>query len=160
MRLPQVLQWLTSEQPDVFALQETKISDDQFPLEAIEAAGYYGHFSGQPSYNGVATLTKKPASTIATELPGYLDPGRRVLVQHYGDVVIANLYVPNGAQIGSDKYRYKLQWLDALRAYLRQLLTKNSLLVALGDFNIAPEDRDVHDPELWRGKVLVSEPER
>ncbi|MGH6635844.1 MAG: exodeoxyribonuclease III [Gammaproteobacteria bacterium] len=160
MRLPQVLQWLTSEQPDVFALQETKISDDQFPLEAIEAAGYYGHFSGQPSYNGVATLTKKPASTIATELPGYLDPGRRVLVQHYGDVVLANLYVPNGAQIGSDKYRYKLEWLDALRAYLRQLLTKNSLLVALGDFNIAPEDRDVHDPELWRGKVLVSEPER
>ncbi|MGH8656135.1 MAG: exodeoxyribonuclease III [Gammaproteobacteria bacterium] len=160
MRLSQVLQWLTIEQPDVFALQETKITDDQFPLEAIEAAGYCAHFSGQPSYNGVATLTKRPASRIATELPGYLDPERRVLVQYYGDLVIANFYVPNGVAIGSDKYRYKLEWLDALRAYVGQLLAENSLLVALGDFNIAPEDRDVHDPELWRDKVLVSEPER
>ncbi|MGH8615416.1 MAG: exodeoxyribonuclease III [Gammaproteobacteria bacterium] len=160
MRLPQVLQWLSREQPDVFALQETKITDDQFPLGPIEAAGYCAHFSGQPSYNGVATLTKKSASRITTELPGYLDPGRRVLVLHYGDAVIANLYVPNGVAIGSDKYRYKLEWLAALRAFLGQLLTENSLLVALGDFNIAPEDRDVHDPELWRDKVLVSEPER
>lgn len=162
VRLPQVLDWLRSEQPDLLALQETKTTDDQFPEVDIEAAGYKAIFSGQKTYNGVAILSRlqQPASDVVTDIPDLEDPQRRVLFATYGDIRLANLYVPNGASVGSDKYQYKLAWLDKLLAYTKQQLGQHKYLVMVGDFNIAPDDRDVHDPQAWADSVLVSPPER
>jgi exodeoxyribonuclease-3 len=160
VRLPQVLDWLRARQPDILALQETKLTDADFPTLDIAEAGYQAVFSGQKTYNGVATLSHLPAREIVTELPGLDDPQRRVLGATIGDTRILNLYVPNGQAVGSDKYAYKLAWLDRLAVWLEIELSRYPRLVALGDFNIAPEDRDVHDPEAWAGQVLCSEPER
>lgn len=160
VRLPQVLEWLASAAPDLLALQEIKLTDDQFPAAELEAAGYRAVWSGQKTYNGVAILSREPGAEPVTELPGFEDPQRRVLAATYGGVRLVNLYVPNGSEVDSDKYRYKLAWLEALEAWLREELARHPQLVVVGDFNIAPEDRDVHDPAAWAGSVLVSEPER
>ena len=159
VRLPQVLDWLASEQPDVLGLQETKLTDDRFPLQAIEDAGYRVAFSGQPTYNGVAVLARGELRDAVTDIPGLADPQRRVLAATVGDLRFINLYVPNGSEVGSDKYAYKLNWLAHLRDWLAEEAKQHQKLVVVGDFNIAPADADVHDPEEWRGKVLFSEPE-
>jgi len=160
VRLPQVLAWLASVQPDALALQETKLTDDKFPVAEIEEAGYHALFSGQKTYNGVAILSKQPGKEKVTDIPGLDDPQRRVLAASVGDTRIINLYVPNGESVDSDKYRYKLDWLDKLIDFVAAELKHYSKLVVLGDFNIAPEERDVYDPLVWQGKVLFSEPER
>ena len=160
VRLPQLLDWLGEHNPDVMALQETKLPDEAFPGAQIEAAGYRYLCSGQKTYNGVAILSREPLLAAERAIAGFEDPQRRVLAASAGPVRIINLYVPNGQALDSDKYQYKLRWLDALRAWLESELRTYPRLVALGDFNIAPEDRDVHDPAAWSGSVHVSGPER
>ena len=160
VRLPHVLDWAAQESPDIFALQETKLTDENFPKVAIEAAGYQVCFAGQKTYNGVAILSRVAATDIVTDLPGLDDPQRRVLGASFGALRVLNLYVPNGEAVGSDKYGYKLDWLEKLAAFLKTQIQQYPQLVVLGDFNIAPEDRDVHDPVLWQDSVLCSEPER
>ena len=160
VRLPQVLDWLRDQQPDILALQETKLTDPDFPTLDIAEAGYQAVFAGQKTYNGVAILSRLPASEIVTDLPGLDDPQRRVLGATIGKVRVLNLYIPNGQAVGSDKYAYKLAWLDRLAAFAEAELARHPRLVMLGDFNIAPDDRDVHDPAAWAGQVLCSEPER
>lgn len=160
VRLPHVLQWLEAAQPDVLAIQETKTVDEQFPQEEILAAGYNAVFSGQKTYNGVAILSKSEATEIVTDIPGLDDPQRRILAATIDDVRVVNLYVVNGSEVGSEKYAYKLDWLAKVTAWLQEQAAQYPKLVVLGDFNIAPEDRDVHDPAVWAGKILCSEPER
>lgn len=160
VRLPQVLDWLTRQQPDVLGLQETKCTDDRFPREPIEVLGYHLAFAGQPTYNGVAVLSREPIEDVVTDLPGLDDPQRRVLACTTGGIRFINLYVPNGQAVGTDKYAYKLDWLDKLEAFLREELARHEQVAVVGDFNIAPEPEDVHDPTEWEGKVLFSEPER
>ena len=160
VRLPQLLEWLAASAPDVVALQETKLSDDAFPAEELRAAGYHCVYSGQKTYNGVATLARTALHEPLRDIPGYDDPQRRVLAASVAGVRVINLYVPNGQSVDSDKYHYKLGWLRALRSWLRQELVAHAQLVVLGDFNIAPEDRDVHDPAAWIGSVHVSPEER
>lgn len=159
VRLPQVLQWLQHERPDLLALQETKLTDDQFPETDCVAAGYHVVFSGQKTYNGVAILSRAPVTDVVTDIPGLDDPQRRVLAATCGEIRLINLYVPNGESVESDKYRYKLDWLDKLTAWLKTELRQHAKLAVVGDFNIAPADADVHDPEAWRGSVLFSDPE-
>ncbi len=160
VRLGHVLDWLAAEKPDVLALQETKTVDENFPVEQIEAAGYQAAFAGQKTYNGVAMLSLVPGEEIVTDLPGLEDPQRRILASTIGGVRVLDVYVPNGSEVGSEKYAYKLDWLEKLRGFVSAELSRHPRLVVLGDFNIAPEDRDVHDPEAWRGKILCSDPER
>jgi exodeoxyribonuclease-3 len=160
VRLPQVLDWLKGHAPDALCLQETKTEDPNFPRAEIEAAGYVPLHSGQKTYNGVAILAASPAADPVTAIPGFDDPQKRVLAATVGGARVINLYVPNGESVGSDKYRYKLAWLEALTAWLREELARHPRLAVLGDFNIAPEAQDVHDPKLWEGQVLFSEPER
>lgn len=160
VRLPYVLEWLESEQPDVLALQETKTIDENFPLEEIQKAGYFVSYTGQKTYNGVATFSKTPHETIAKSIPGFEDEQRRILAINHSGITVLNLYVPNGSEVDSDKYRYKLNWFAKLHPFITELLSSNDRLIVLGDFNIAPEDCDVHDPQEWQGNVLVSEPER
>lgn len=164
VRLPHVLAWLEAHQPDILGLQETKTIDENFPLEEIEAAGYRVAFAGQKTYNGVAVLSKKEVTDIVTDLPGLDDPQRRVLgatISHEGeDIRFLNLYVPNGSEVDSEKYVYKLGWLEALANHVEEQLVKYENFVMVGDFNIAPDDRDVHDPEAWQDKILCSKPER
>lgn len=160
VRLPQLLDWLGANQPDLVALQETKVLDAAFPAAQIVAAGYQVMFNGQKTYNGVAILARTPLRESVLEIPSFDDNQRRVLAASCGAVRVVNLYVPNGQALGSDKYDYKLRWLKALCVWLRAELAQYPQLVVLGDFNIAPEDRDVHDPAAWAGSVLVSELER
>ncbi len=160
VRLPHVLDWLKTEQPDILALQEIKLIDELFPHEALREAGYECVVSGQPTYNGVAVLTRQPAQNAVRDIPAFDDPQRRVLAVTVGDVRVINLYVVNGEAVGSEKYAYKLAWLDALSAWLAEESQQHPNLVVLGDFNIAPDERDVHDPDKWAGKILCSELER
>ena len=160
VRLPQVEKWLAMRGPDIVGLQETKLPDENFPREALEQAGYHVAFSGQKTYNGVALLSREPLRDIVTDIPGLDDPQRRILGATIGDLRVLNLYVVNGQTVGSDKYDYKLRWLEAVRDYIAADLREHENYIVMGDFNIAPDDRDVHDPELWRNRVLVSEPER
>lgn len=160
VRLPQVLDWLKVEQPDILALQETKTEDRNFPLEDIEAAGYKVNYSGQKTYNGVAILSRIAGSEIATEIPHLDDHQRRILCATFGTVRVLNVYIPNGEVVGSEKYSYKLGWLEKLTGYVEAQLALYPHLILLGDFNIAPESCDVHDPALWEGHVLFSAPER
>ena len=160
VRLPQVLQWLESEKPDIIGLQETKLTDELFPRGEIEAAGYRVLFSGQKTYNGVALLSREEATDPITDLPGLDDPQRRVLGATVSGVRFLNLYVPNGQEVGSDKYAYKLDWIEKLQAHVRAQLEIHENVVIVGDFNIAPEDRDVYDPAGWADSVLFSPPER
>ena len=162
-RLEHVLRWLEGAKPDLLALQETKVKDAAFPLEPLIEAGYEVAFSGQPSYNGVATLARvpRPLEVVATALPGFDDEARRVLVTASEGTLLVNLYVPNGRAVDTESYAYKLAWLEALTAYLQELTAAGAdRLVVVGDFNIAPADADVHDPERWAGKVLCSDRER
>ncbi|MFQ5354897.1 MAG: exodeoxyribonuclease III [Mariprofundaceae bacterium] len=160
VRLPHVLEWLDQTKPDILALQETKLPDERFPRDAIEAAGYNVCFSGQKTYNGVAILSKGQAQNIKTDLVGLNDPQRRFLAASIDDVRILNVYIPNGQEVGSDKYAYKHDWLDALLITLKAELAEYENIVLLGDFNIAPEDIDIHKPERWRGKIMCSNEER
>lgn len=160
VRIPQLTQWLVENPPDVIALQETKVPDDGFPHEAMQALGYQCVASGQKSYNGVALLSKLPIADVVHGMPGYNDDQKRVIAATIGGVRVIDVYVPNGQAVDSAKYQYKLLWLQSLRAYLREEIGRHEKLLVLGDYNIAPEDRDVHDPQAWVGKVHVSEPER
>jgi exodeoxyribonuclease-3 len=160
VRLSHVLQWLAAAQPDVLAIQETKTVDEQFPLAELEAAGYRAVFAGQKTYNGVAILSKVAATEILTDIPGLDDPQRRILAATIDGVRVVDLYVVNGSEVGSDKYAYKLDWLAKVTAWLQQQAVLYPKLVVLGDFNIAPEDRDVHDPLAWGEGILCSPPER
>jgi exodeoxyribonuclease III len=160
VRLPQVLEWLARSAVDVLAMQETKLVDADFPAEAFTALGYQVLYSGQKTYNGVALLSRAPLAAALTDIPGFADPPRRVLAATTAGVRVVNLYVPNGQTVDSDKYHYKLRWLAAVRDWLREEVRQHAHLVVLGDFNIAPEDRDVHDPAAWADSVHVSEPER
>jgi len=160
VRLPQVLEWLATARPDILCLQETKTTDENFPVETIEAAGYHSVYAGQKTYNGVAILSRTPAADILTDIPGLDDPQRRILGARIGAVRVLNLYVVNGQEVGSEKYAHKLHWLEKVAEHVREQLEQHANFVALGDFNIAPEDRDVHDPEAWHERILCSTPER
>ena len=162
VRLAQVLEWLHLEQPDVLALQETKLVDADFPVQEIAAAGYHAAFAGQKTYNGVALLSRTPLSELAIELPHWEDPQRRVLAATVSglDWRVINLYVPNGQAVGSAHYAYKLAWLEQLAVWVTTELARYPQVLLLGDFNIAPDDRDVHDPSAWAGQILCSEAER
>jgi exodeoxyribonuclease-3 len=160
VRLPQVLEWLKKEDPDVLCLQETKITDEEFPAAAFHDAGYHAVYTGQKTYNGVATLSRVPAADVVTSLAGADGTQKRLLAATVNGVRTVNAYIPNGEQVGSDKYAYKLAWLAALDKYLARELKTHSRLALLGDYNIAPEERDVHDPKLWEGRVLFSDKER
>lgn len=164
VRLPQVLEWLASEKPDVVGLQETKVPDEDFPADELREAGFRSHFVGQRAYNGVALLlredTQPEAADLHTAMPGLDDEQRRVIAATVGGWRIVNLYVPNGQSVGSDKYDYKLRWLDALAQWLASEVAAHRRLLVMGDFNIAPEDRDVHDPLEWQGRIMCSDTER
>lgn len=161
VRLPQVLAWSQAARPDVLALQETKLVDERFPKAELEAIGYHSVFSGQKTYNGVAILSREPATDPATDVPGLEDDAqRRVLAATVGDVRVINLYVVNGSEVGSEKFEYKLRWLIKVTDWVGSELEAHENVVVVGDFNITPDDRDVHDPELWREKILCSTPER
>ena len=161
VRLPHLQQWLSDFAPDVVGLQETKLEDHRFPDDALAAAGYRSVFHGQKTYNGVALLARERAlDDVQIAIPGFEDPQARVIAATVGDVRIINLYVVNGQDIGTDKYAYKLRWLEAVRGWVAEELTRHPKLVVMGDFNIAPDDRDVHDPKRWREKILCSTPER
>jgi exodeoxyribonuclease-3 len=160
VRLPHVERWCAEAQPDVLALQETKLEDAKFPVAALEAAGYHAAFSGQKTYNGVAILARQPISDVVHGIDGFDDPQRRILSASVGDLRIVNLYVVNGQAIGTEKYAYKLDWLAKVAAFLAEEIRRHPRLVVMGDFNIAPDDRDVHDPIAWREQVLCSTLER
>lgn len=160
VRLDHVREWIGTAEPDVLVVQETKLRDEDFPADAFAELGYSAVFSGQSAYNGVALLARETPAGLVYDIDGFEDAQRRVLGASVGDVRVVNLYVPNGQRVDSDKYAYKLEWLAALRADLERTLEQHARVVVLGDFNIAPEDRDVHDPAAWAGKVLCSEPER
>jgi exodeoxyribonuclease-3 len=160
VRLPHVLEWLTAHSPDVLVLQEIKQLTEMFPQDELAAAGYTSLANGQKTYNGVAVISKEEPQDPDLELPGLDDPQRRVLAATIGGVRVINLYVPNGSEVGSEKYQYKLGWLRALRDYLAAQLEKYDNVVVLGDFNIAPADEDVYDPEKWGEAILCSPQER
>ena len=160
VRLPHVVDWLREHEPDVLGLQELKTTTEDFPADEISAAGYESVAYGQKTYNGVALISRTAPEDVRCGLPNFPDEQRRAIAATYGDTRVVNLYVPNGQAVGTEKYDYKLEWLDALRDWLADELQQYPQLVVMGDFNIAPEDRDVHDPDAWRGKVLCSDPER
>jgi exodeoxyribonuclease-3 len=160
VRLPHLLDWLKTSQTDVLCVQETKMEDSRFPLAAINEAGYQAVYSGQKTYNGVAVLSKNAATEVVIGLPGFADEQKRLIAASIDGVRMVCAYVPNGESVGSDKYQYKLAWLSALQAWLKEELQRYPRLALLGDYNIAPEDRDVYDPAAWQGNVLVSPPER
>ena len=160
VRLPQLTEWLAANPVDAIALQETKLTDDNFPQAELAALGWQVRASGQKTYNGVAVLARQPLAEVTTDISGFEDPQRRVIAVTSGELRIVNLYVPNGQTVESEKYQYKLGWLAAVRRWLQAELARHPKMIVLGDFNVAPEDRDVHDPAAWAGQVLVSEPER
>jgi len=160
VRLPHLLDWLVRQVPDVVCLQETKLEDANFPEAQIESAGYRCAFAGQKTYNGVAILSRIPLEDVQRGIPGFEDAQQRVVSATVAGTRVVCAYVPNGQSVGSEKYEYKLKWLAAFEAWLREELARHSRVVALGDYNVAPEDRDVHDPKAWEGQVLCSEPER
>ena len=158
VRLPHLIDWLGRVQPDAVCLQETKTEDRNFPLDEIEAAGYRVVYSGQKTYNGVAILSRAPLSAELRGIPDFPDDLKRVIAATIGDVRVICLYAPNGQEPGSEKYAYKLRWYAALTAWLKSEVAGK--LAVLGDLNIAPEARDVHDPKRWERKIHFSEPER
>ncbi|MCE2657686.1 MAG: exodeoxyribonuclease III [Rubrivivax sp.] len=160
VRLPQLLEWLAANPVDALVLQETKLTDDKFPHAEIEAAGYAVQWFGQKTYNGVALLSRSPAQAIQRNIPGLDDEQARVIAGTVDGVRVVGGYFPNGQAPGSDKFAYKMRWLDALRAWLALELQQHAQLVLLGDFNIAPEDRDVHDPVAWAGQIHCTDEER
>ncbi len=160
VRLPHVLDWLEANEPDVLCLQETKLTDENFPHEEIEAAGYHVVYSGQKTYNGVAIISRSGISDVITDVPGLDDPQRRILAATIKGVRVLNLYVVNGQEVGSEKFAHKLFWLGKVTDFIQEQIKHHERFVAVGDFNIAPEDRDVYDPEAWHERILCSTPER
>jgi exodeoxyribonuclease III len=161
VRLPHLEEWLKLRQPDVVVLQETKMEDSKFPDDALAALGYRSVFIGQKTYNGVAILSRESASDVQIGIPGFEDEQKRVIAATVKGVRIVDLYVVNGQDVGTEKYDYKLRWLDAVHAWLSEEIRKHPNLVVLGDFNIAPDDRDVHDPKVWNDEcILTSTKER
>jgi len=164
VRLPQVLQWLERNPVDFLCLQELKLEQDKFPAAEIEAAGYHAVWAGQKTYNGVAILSRQSGRDVIRNIPGFEDPQQRVITSTFElcgqQVRVVNAYCPNGQSLDSDKYQYKLQWFEAFRNWLEREMQSHGNLVVVGDFNIAPADEDVHNPDRWKGQVLVSEPER
>lgn len=160
VRLPQLARWLTANPVDAIGLQELKLPDQDFPRAEIRQLGFHAAHYGQKTYNGVAILARNALDDVARGMPGDDDPQRRVIAATAGGIRVINLYVPNGQTVGSEKYAYKLAWLERLRGYIAAELARHPRLVVVGDFNIAPEDRDVHDPAAWEGSVHVSAPER
>ncbi len=164
VRLPHLLDWLRAHPIDVVCLQETKLSDENFPVDALKAAGYRSVYAGQKTYNGVAILLREPAcpqpAEVQINLPNFPDEQKRLLAVTLDGLRVIDAYFPNGQAVGSEKFDYKLAWIAALTDWLRDELARHERLLLAGDFNIAPEPRDVHDPALWEGQVLFSEPER
>jgi exodeoxyribonuclease-3 len=161
VRLPHLQQWLGAFAPDVVGLQETKLEDHKFPDTALAEAGYRSVFAGQKTYNGVALLSRLPIADVQVGIPNFDDEQKRAIAATVGEVRIVNLYVVNGQDVGTDKYAYKLRWLDAVQTWLEQELRAHPRLVVMGDFNIAPDERDVHDPVVWNdGHILTSTAER
>ena len=161
VRLPHLLQWLADFGPDIVGIQETKLEDPRFPDTALAAAGYRSVFAGQKTYNGVALLSREPAQDVQIGIPGFEDEQKRVIAGTFGDLRVINLYVVNGQDVGTDKYAYKLRWLDAVQAWVAAELQRYPKLVVLGDFNIAPDERDVNDPLVWNeNHILTSTAER
>ena len=160
VRLPHLTDWLAKAQPDIVCLQELKLEDAKFPRAELEAAGYQAAFSGQKTYNGVAILARAGLSEVSMGMPGFADEQKRVIAATVGGVRSVCVYCPNGQAVGSEKYGYKLRWFAALGEYLAAEMARHPRLAVAGDFNVAPEDRDVHDPKAWEGQVHVSEPER
>lgn len=162
VRLPQLLEWLLNHPVDVLVLQETKLTDDKFPVAEIQAAGYQVHWFGQKTYNGVALITREgvPADTVLRNIPGFADEQARVIAGTVGALRVIGAYFPNGQAPDSEKFVYKMAWLDALRAWVATELQQHPQLVLMGDFNIAPEDRDVYDPVAWAGQIHCTPEER
>ena len=165
VRLPHLLDWLAQAQPDIVALQETKLEDAKFPAQALAQAGYHSVFTGQKTYNGVAIVSRMSSvpepEDIQIGIPGFEDPQARVLAASYGGLRIIDLYVVNGQAVGSEKYDYKLRWLAAAHDWIAAEYARYPELIVLGDFNIAPDDRDVHDPAIWNeDSILTSTAER
>ncbi len=160
VRLPHVLRWLDKERPSVLGLQELKIPDEKFPLETFAEHGYHAVFNGQRTYNGVAILSTSPAQDVVKDVPGLDDTQRRVIAATVNSVRIINLYVVNGQEPGSEKFQYKRRWLEKVTAFIAAELQRHPHLVVMGDFNIAPDDRDVFDPEECRGQIHCTEEER
>ncbi|MCA1780302.1 MAG: exodeoxyribonuclease III [Xanthomonadaceae bacterium] len=160
VRLPQVLDWVDHQRPEVLGLQETKLTDEKFPLEAFRELGYQVSFSGQPTYNGVALISVDAQADPVSAIPDFDDTQKRVIAATINGVRVINLYVVNGQEVGSEKFAYKLAWLAAVTRWVEQERTRHERLVVMGDFNIAPDDRDVYDPAAWREKILCSTPER
>ncbi|QOY62964.1 exodeoxyribonuclease III [Lysobacter sp. H21R4] len=161
VRLPHLQQWLESFAPAVVGLQETKLEDERFPDTALAELGYRSVFSGQRTYNGVAIVSRSPATDVQIGIPGFVDEQQRVIAATVDGVRIINLYVVNGQDLGTDKYAYKLRWLEAVHAWIAAELQMHPDLVVMGDFNIAPDDRDVHDPQVWNDRhILTSTAER
>lgn len=160
VRLEQVLYWLDNAKPDILGLQELKMQTKDFPVEAFEEVGYHCAIDGQKTYNGVALLSREKPAAVHRSIPEFADEQKRAIAGTYGDCRVINLYVPNGQSVGSDKYEYKLNWFTALTRWLEQELQRHEKLVVMGDFNVAPDDRDVHDPDEWRDRIICSDPER
>lgn len=160
VRLGHLTEWLAANPVDAIALQELKLPQEDFPQEEVAALGWHAAWLGQRTYNGVAILARQPLQDVVTGIPGFDDPQRRVIAATVGGVRLVNVYVPNGQSVGSDKYDYKLQWLAKLRDYVAAEMAAHPRLALAGDYNIAPDDRDVHDPAKWAGSVLVSDAER
>lgn len=160
VRLPHVLDWLSTHQPDALCLQETKQEDSKFPYDALNEIGYNAIHNGQKTYNGVAILSPHPMHDVQFDIPNFADEQKRVIAATIQGVRVVCAYVVNGQAVDSDKYQYKLRWLQAFQAWLTDELKQHANLAVLGDYNIAPQDRDCHDPAAWLGQVLVSPPER
>ncbi|WP_133131004.1 exodeoxyribonuclease III [Legionella yabuuchiae] len=160
VRLEQVVNWLSVSNIDILAVQETKLLDENFPVGRFTDLGYHVVYSGQKTYNGVAIISRHPMEAVMMDIPHLDDPQRRILTASISGLRLINLYVPNGSEVGSEKYAYKLHWLEQVTEFLKEELAKYPALAVVGDFNIAPEDKDVHDPKAWEGSVLVSPPER
>ena len=160
MRLSHLLDWLAANSPDAVCLQETKCEDGKFPAAELQAAGYCSVHNGQRTYNGVAILSRVESAGVCRGIPEFTDEQSRVIAADIAGMRLVSVYVPNGQSVGSEKYAYKLRWLEALAAWLAVEMVAHPRLAVLGDFNVAPEDRDVHDPAAWAGQVLFSGPER
>jgi len=164
VRLSQVLSWLDEHQVDALGLQELKLADEFFPVDAFREIGYHAVWSGQRTYNGVAIISRHEGADTQRDIPGFEDPQKRVIATTLptpaGNLRLINAYCPNGQSVGSEKYEYKLQWFQALHDWLKEELVRYPQLIIVGDYNVAPKDEDVHDPAKWEGQVLVSEPER
>ncbi|MDQ3918341.1 MAG: exodeoxyribonuclease III, partial [Acidobacteriota bacterium] len=160
-RQPVVIRWLEGARPDVLCLQETKCTDEKFPREAFEELGYRVEAHGQPTYNGVAILSRRKCEDVQRGFPEIEEPSHaRLIAATVGGVRVVNIYVPNGQSVGSEKFKFKLGWLKRLREFFDEHYWTDDRVLVCGDFNVAPEERDVHDPDLWRGRILFSKPER